>query len=275
MHTIKVQPSLKEYQFSSFLEQQCKDHGDEEICLDLSFYRLSSSSVQDLKSFIQKRKVVELNCSWMNLDSSKVEALAETIKTHQYLKKIDFSHNNIQDNGAIALAQVLKSKPFLSIDARFNKIGPSGGEALVKSWVEGRRVTEIDLSNNLLGNEGARKVALVLKSNPGKISTIILRNNYITFQGDKDLALETPEHIHIFHRVKTLSFGEYLEKNPFMIFVLLIFFPLIVCIPFWKLEQDIEGCEHPRKGHLKNHYSLVAPEHSYSIDFFALKRSSI
>jgi hypothetical protein len=211
----------------------------------------------------------------MNLDNSKVESLAETLKTHHYLKKVDFSHNQIQDSGAVALSQVLNSKPILHVDARFNKIGPVGGEALVKSWATGRQVREIDLSHNLLGNEGARKAALVLKNDPGRIFKIILRNNYITFQGDKDLATETPAHIQIFHRVKTLSLVEYLEKNPFMILILLLFPPLLCCVPFWKMEQDVEGCDFPRTSSLKNHYSSIALEKAHSIDFFALKHSSI
>jgi hypothetical protein len=244
MIRIKDDNHLKGVPLVDFLKDQFSAHKNDELSVDLSYHRLFP--MKDVAAAIQNRKVKELDLSFASIGDDGVKDLSETLKTHHYIEKINLSHNCISNSGASSLAHAMKLNPRFQIDLRFNKIGPEGGEAIVRSSVHNPQINEIDLTDNSLGDAGAKRIANALKSCSGNVSKLILQHNDIGIEGDKALAENVPSGIRIFHRIRQLNFKEYLQKNPALIFLVVLFLPFLFLFSYRKYNVELEGCERKR-----------------------------
>jgi hypothetical protein len=204
-------------------------------------------------------QICHLDLSYNNLDDKSAGLLATAIKTDSLFststkksifdlfsdnsQQLSLRHNEIKDEGAISLAEVIAGKQNLKIDLTHNQIGAKGAEALVKATVTAGH-QKIDLSHNEnIGNEGAELIAKALKENPGKITELILAKCNIGFSGDKALAETTPPQITVTHRSKTMP---YMEAFPIisMLFIVATGGLALFLLPFMTTEENIPGCEY-------------------------------
>jgi len=233
-------------QLVNFLNQQFRANEGKEISVNLSKHKLSNDTLSAISVALKDRMVGELDLSFAGIDDQGAKILSEALKMHRFINKVDLSHNRIANSGAEQIAIAMESNPQFQIDLRFNKIGPMGGDAIVRASVKNPKIREIDLSNNDLGDNGAARIAYALKQDSGNVSKLVLQNNHIGFEGDKALAENVPEKIRIFHRIKQLSFKQYLDKNPALILLALLFLPLLFLFSCRKYHVELEGCENRR-----------------------------
>ncbi|HSW87216.1 MAG TPA: hypothetical protein VLG49_06955 [Rhabdochlamydiaceae bacterium] len=246
MINIKEQHHLRGSHLVDFLNTQFRANEGKDLSVDLSYHRLSIDTLSRISFALRDRTVKELDLSFAGIDDQGAKILSEALKMHRYINKVNLSHNRISNSGAEYLADAMQVNPRFQVDLRFNAIGPKGGEAIVRSSVKNPQIKEIDLSHNDLGDEGAAGIANALKQNSGSISKLVLHNNNIGFEGDKALAQKVPEKIRIFHRIQKMNFKQYLDKNPALIILALLFLPLLFLFSCRKYIVELEGCENRR-----------------------------
>src|SRR4051812_17013419 len=91
--------------------------------------KISCKKLSDLLTLFQTikhKKVVALDLSFSNLGDTEVSFVAETLKTHQTMKKLNLSNNKMGDEGAIALSKLMRANPHLEINLNHNRIGQRG-----------------------------------------------------------------------------------------------------------------------------------------------------
>ncbi len=179
-----------------------------------------------------------------NIDDVGASVLAKALK-NKNVRTLSLNNNRISDAGAICLAASLHNNKDLALSLTKNKIGAIGAEALVKAWSYHSYTSLIDLSDNNIGNEGAKKIALALKDHPGKIKTLWLRRNEIGLEGDKALAEHLPSSVkEVVYRTKKVNFAEFSQKHPYLAAFTTLF--TLGIAPFMKFDEDIEGLIHQR-----------------------------
>lgn len=136
----------------------------------------------------------ELKVSFFDSDLNDKDAiiLSEGLR-NKMVSWLDLSVNKIGDEGAIALAKAHSINPSAVLELHRNQIGPTGGEALARSHCLDS--DSFFLTNNLLGDEGAAKIAKVLAENPNIISSLEIQNNGIGLEGDLALAENLPSSV--------------------------------------------------------------------------------
>ncbi|MBS0627540.1 MAG: hypothetical protein JSS09_04945 [Verrucomicrobia bacterium] len=236
-----------------------ENSSSQKIKLDLSSIKIGSNLSSLLDIAKKHPKICNLDLSYNNLDDKSAHLLATAIKTKNLFSnsakksffgvfsddpsKLSLAHNNIKDEGAISLAEIIASKRNIDINLSHNEIGAKGAEALVKAAVMAN-LEKIDLSHNEnIGNEGAELISKALKENPGKITELILTKCNIGFAGDKALAENTPRQISVIHRSKTVP---YMEAFPVisMFFTIFTGGAALFVLPFMTAEENIPGCEY-------------------------------
>jgi Ran GTPase-activating protein (RanGAP) involved in mRNA processing and transport len=155
---------------------------DQSICLDLRKIDILTDEVLD--ALIKDRPVKELvldHClqiedpelrqkvpgliwsDWAQLRGS----LKNKLRGGFIDKKanLDLSNNNIGDEGAQAVAAVLRGSPVQQLGLGYNKIGAAGAKALA-DVLRGSPVQQLDLMDNKIGAAGAKALAAVLRGSP-------------------------------------------------------------------------------------------------------------
>ena len=179
-----------------------------------------------------------------NMGDAGACALAQALK-NKNVKTLNLSNNRISDAGAVCLAASLLNNKNTSLSLTKNKIGAIGAEALVKAWSYHSNTSLIDLSDNNIGDVGAKRIALALKDHPGKVKTLWLRRNEIGLEGDKALAQHLPSSVkEVVYRTKKVSFEEYSKKHPYIATATVLI--TLGMAAFMKFDEDIEGLIHQR-----------------------------
>eukprot|EP00729_Bicosta_minor_P016668 gene16669-5220_t len=138
---------------------------------------------------------IPANCTELSLRSNKIgddgaTALAEVLKNNNTaLATLSLRSNKIGDDGATALAEVLKNNTALAtLDLRSNKIGDDGATALAEVLKNNTALATLDLHGNKIGDDGATALAEALKNNNTALATLSLSNNKIGNDGAIALA---------------------------------------------------------------------------------------
>ncbi|MDA9573948.1 hypothetical protein N9R48_03395, partial [Rickettsiales bacterium] len=132
--------------------------------------------------------VTSINLMDNNIGDQGAEALAQVLEKNSTVTSINLSGNNIGDEGTEALALALKEKSTVtSINLSGNNIGAEGAKALAQVLEKNSTVTSINLSGNNIGAEGAKALAQVLEEN-STVTSIDLSFNNIGPEGAKALA---------------------------------------------------------------------------------------
>lgn len=207
--------------------------------------KISCKKLPDLQTLLQTikhKKVVALDLSFSNMGDTEICLVAEALKTHQTMKKLNLSHNKTGDEGAIALSKLMRANPHLEINLNHNRIGLRGASAFTEAAIATQK-TKIELTHNKLGNEGAYAVGQILRRNAGAIKAIFLKHNRIGSKGDRDLAETVPSSISVYHRIRKVPF---MDAHPCLAIALMILLPIpfLFLMPCLKVEKDVEGCGH-------------------------------
>jgi len=246
MINIKPNPKFNDAQVIAHVKETFSTNNEGLFSVDFSCHKLKNSTIKQLATILKNRQITEINLSSMNLTDEGLASFEEALKTNQYLNKLDLSHNRITNNSALIISNQISSHPQLITNLKFNHIGASGAETIARTIVKSSN-SEINFSNNLIGNQGAQKIADILADRSGNVTSLVLFENGITDEGDRYLAKIVPPHIKIFHRIKSFSFSDFIQQKPLFLLVLLIFPPLLLILPFMKFKQEIEGCDYPRR----------------------------
>lgn len=226
------------------IQQLSQPQGEDSYKLDFSSQTLTYSNLTQIANFMGGREIECLNLSDTGITDKGAEILSDGIKTCTALRRCDLSHNLISDTGAKALAPRIRETG-ADFSLYHNQIGPEGGEALVDAWAQDRSTTRVDLSNNRLGDKGARRIAETLGQHAGRIRHLDLQKNGITMTGDRHLTTHLPRKIEVTYRYERIPFGVYSDRHPYMTsFLLLLFFPLFplyIFLPFMKFDEPIKG----------------------------------
>ncbi|XP_075905264.1 leucine-rich repeat-containing protein 34 [Nelusetta ayraudi] len=100
------------------------------------------------------------------LGDQDLPSLAKRLKT-ECVTDLDVSYNNISDDGAAHLADVLKEddSALLSLDLRFNDIQAGGATVLAESLQSNCTLLALRLSGNKIGDDGGTHLATMLQVN--------------------------------------------------------------------------------------------------------------
>lgn len=235
-------PRLQDSTYSNvkeFLAQKVSPE-NQALSLKISGENLSDQDLQNLFEKIKNKKVESLDLSSSRMGDKEVSIVVNALKTHQTMRNLNLSHNNIGDKGALSLSQLMKSNPKLDIDLTHNRIGAAGGASFTEAAIATGK-TKIDLTYNKLGDQGASAIGKALQRKSGAIREIFLKHNDISSKGDHALGETVPSHIKVYHKFKVTPFS---EAHPFASLFLMILLPIpfIFMVPFMKSETDIEGC---------------------------------
>ncbi|KAL2506189.1 RAN GTPase-activating protein 1 [Abeliophyllum distichum] len=152
--------------------------------------------------------------------------LSEALSKHEYLTEVFLSYLNLEDEGAIAIANTLKEtapslgvlemagnditaeaapsvaaciaakKALAKLNLSENELKDDGAIPISKALEEGHdQVTEIDMSQNSLRRAGARSLAQALVHKP-ELKLLNVNGNFISDEGIdelKDIFKESPE----------------------------------------------------------------------------------
>ncbi|KAK3275075.1 hypothetical protein CYMTET_16777 [Cymbomonas tetramitiformis] len=121
-------------------------------------------------------------------DASGIKALADALAFNTSLNTLDLRRNNIGPEGAKALAVALTLNVEGVFNTSLNSITITDGVELPIGALRRNEITELDLSDKLLGPENAIILGAVLVFN-GSLNTLVLRNNDIGPEGAKALAV--------------------------------------------------------------------------------------
>lgn len=139
---------------------------------------------KDFKSYVNHVKFNgKLDLEAQNIDDDKALRIAEVLPFTN-LKSLDLSLNQIGPAGAEAIARSLKGNTSLtSLNLSSNKLGVASA-TLVHS-LKGTKVAKLDLGDNEIGDDGAEAIGKAL---PGtNVTKIFLPSNGISAAGAKAL----------------------------------------------------------------------------------------
>lgn len=162
----------------------------------------------------------ELNLNGRNIGLKGIKQLADALETNNTLNTLRLDYNNINDDGAAHLALALRTnRAVTSLDLSCNKIGNKGIDCLalalninnnlktliISNWGRdsineelsakllasalawNRALTELDLCNQGINNEGATELASALKINT-TLKKLNLTQNKVGIKGATALA---------------------------------------------------------------------------------------
>ncbi|XP_022804757.1 NLR family CARD domain-containing protein 3-like [Stylophora pistillata] len=122
--------------------------------------------------------VTELNFSYNEISDDGAAALSECLKENTFLTKLDLSRNNIGHAGAAALAECLKKNTSLTkLNLSRNNIGETGAAALAECLKENTSLTNLNLGTSNIGDGGAAALADCFKENASLTELSLYYNN--------------------------------------------------------------------------------------------------
>ncbi|KAF3436299.1 hypothetical protein FNV43_RR23391 [Rhamnella rubrinervis] len=129
--------------------------------------------------------LTEIYLSYLNLEDEGAEALANVLKeSAPSLEVLDIAGNDITAKSAASLAACIAAKQFLMrLNLAENELKDEGAILIGKALEEGHgQLHEVDLSTNLIRRAGARLLAQVVVRKPG-FKLLNINGNYISDEG--------------------------------------------------------------------------------------------
>lgn len=158
--------------------------------LSLSSCQMNNASVKELKKYIETTSTLtHLDLSQNNIDNAGLVLLSESLALNKTLKYLNLSSNQIGDEGLSPFVNSLLKNSKITIPhllLKNNQISDPGCNEIA-SLISGYKLTEIDLSHNRIGNDGAEALSNALLQN--KTTTVMnLEYNEIGYVGATKLA---------------------------------------------------------------------------------------
>ncbi|KAK8498910.1 hypothetical protein V6N13_045922 [Hibiscus sabdariffa] len=142
--------------------------------------------------------LTEIYVSYLNLEDDGAEALANVLKeSAPSLEVLEMAGNDITAKGAVSLAACIASKPLLTkLNLAENELKDEGAILIGKALAEGHgQLNEVDMSANSVRRAGARLLAQVVVKIPG-FELLNINGNFISDEGIdevKELFKSSPE----------------------------------------------------------------------------------
>ncbi|XP_059817167.1 NACHT, LRR and PYD domains-containing protein 3-like [Hypanus sabinus] len=147
--------------------------------------KLVSAALRYPECKIQKLWLIDVG-----LTDSGAEDLPSALSTNPSLTELDLSNNKLGDSGVKLVSAALRNPEckIQKLELRDVGLTDSGAEDLVSALSTNPSLTELDLSNNKLGDSGVKLVSAALRNPECKIQKLGLRNVDLTDSGAEDLA---------------------------------------------------------------------------------------
>jgi Leucine-rich repeat (LRR) protein len=123
-----------------------------------------------------------------NLGDEGASALAQVLISNQTLTYCNIASNGIGPKGIAALSQALAVCCLVSLNLMENSCGDKGAESLAQSLSGNTRLITLNLSQNSIGDAGIRHLSKSLRSN-SCLRVLDLENNPVGELGAKELLL--------------------------------------------------------------------------------------
>ncbi|XP_051864843.1 NACHT, LRR and PYD domains-containing protein 3-like [Pristis pectinata] len=164
---------------------KCQDLGLGINDLGDSGVKLVSAALRDPECKIQR-----LGLGWNRLTDSGAEDLASALSTNRSLTVLDLDSNELGDSGMKLVSAALRDPECKIQELRLgrNRLTYSGCEDLASALSTNRSLTELELSENNLGDLGVNLVSAALRNPECKIQKLWLGRTRLTDSGAKHLA---------------------------------------------------------------------------------------
>ena len=158
------------------------------LSINLKIYQKSFNTIiEGLKQNI----IIKLTIDSCMISDEEANVLATALTDNTTLEKLYLHQNNIGDEGAKAIAQVLETNKTLKLKIlglNKNNIGDEGAKAIAQVLETNTIFDSLYLNENNIGDEGAKAIARVLKTET--LITLCLNENIIGDEGAKAIAHE-------------------------------------------------------------------------------------
>lgn len=129
----------------------------------------------------------ELSWTGQAMGLQGLRAFAQALQSHgSQMEQLVFDGGELEDYGAVVIADALPATNLHSLVLWDNRIGPKGSAAIAAALRQMTSLTTIELANNNVGNPGAKVLASALEGS--QVQTIGLNRNGIRNKGAKALA---------------------------------------------------------------------------------------
>ena len=158
--------------------------------LDLSCNNITDDGALAISNCLKSRAMLrEVNLSNNNINEEGAEAIAKALEGNDSLEKLDMMGNNICDVGAKAFGSCLKINCTLcEINLSGNAIQNRGAQGIAQALIkDNSTLQKLDISDNLLTDDGVIFISDCLKSNAGLMDLNLLGNE-ITIKGLQKIA---------------------------------------------------------------------------------------
>ncbi|XP_059814511.1 NACHT, LRR and PYD domains-containing protein 3-like isoform X1 [Hypanus sabinus] len=135
-------------------------------------------------------KIQKLELWGVGLTDSGAEDLASALSTNPSLTELNLSYNKLGDSGVKLVSAALRNPECKIQTLWLNNVGltDSGAEDLVSALSTNPSLTELNLSDNKLGDSGVKLVSAALRNRECKIQKLWLIRVGLTDSGAEDLA---------------------------------------------------------------------------------------
>ncbi|XP_059818105.1 NACHT, LRR and PYD domains-containing protein 14-like [Hypanus sabinus] len=159
--------------------------------LSLSYNKLGDSGVKLVSAALRKSecKIQKLGLRDVGLTDSGAEDLASALSTKPSLTGLNLGDNKLGDSGVKLVSAALRKSECKIQKLGLNNVGltDSGAEDLVSALSTNPSLTELNLSDNKLGDSGVKLVSAALRNRECKIQKLWLNNVGLTDSGAEDL----------------------------------------------------------------------------------------
>ncbi|XP_072892196.1 NACHT, LRR and PYD domains-containing protein 3-like [Hemitrygon akajei] len=134
-------------------------------------------------------KIQKLELGNIGITDSGAEDLASALSTNPSLTELDLNGNKLGDLGVKLVSAALRNPECKIQKLWLSKVGltDSGAEDLASALSTNPSLTELDLSDNELGDSGVKLVSAALRNPECKIQKLWLNNVGLTDSGAEDL----------------------------------------------------------------------------------------
>ncbi|XP_072891766.1 NACHT, LRR and PYD domains-containing protein 3-like isoform X1 [Hemitrygon akajei] len=146
--------------------------------------KLVSAAVRNPECKIQKLQLRDVG-----LTDSGAKDLASALSTNPSLTKLDLSANKLGDSGVKLVSAALRSPECKIQKLWLHNVGltDSGAKDLASALSTNPSLTELDLSDNKLGDSGVKLVSAALRNPKCEIQKLVLENVSLTDSGVDNL----------------------------------------------------------------------------------------
>ena len=155
--------------------------------LDLSNNKLSDDGTITISDGLKNNTtLLELNISHNNITNKAIKNITEFIQVNTTLKKLDLSYNILSDDGATLISSCLKCNNLLELNISHNNITNKAIKNITEFIQVNTTLKKLDLSYNILSDDGATLISSCLKCN--NLLELNISHNGITDKGTKEIA---------------------------------------------------------------------------------------